>query len=71
MNNELLTNELLLGILDELYSIELILADVFNGKTLRYTGEMLDKDGQVVEALMNAVMAQSGVNTDEESDGQE
>ena len=56
MNNELLTNELLLGILDELYSIELILADVFNGKTLRYTGEMLDKDGQVVEALMNAVM---------------
>lgn len=51
-NNEmqLVTNELLLGILNQMYSIELLLADVYCGKAnLRYSNEMLDKDKQILD----------------------
>lgn len=58
MNNEtqLITNELLLAILNELYSVELLLADVYNGKAnLRYSNEMLDKDEQVLGMMADLV----------------
>lgn len=58
MNNEtqLITNELLLAILNELYSVELLLADVYNGKAnLRYSNDMLDKDEQVLGMMADLV----------------
>lgn len=58
MDNEqnLLTNELLLALLNQLYSIELMLADVYNGKAnMRYSNEILDRDRQVLAGLMELV----------------
>lgn len=52
----LITNELLLALLNQLYSIELMLADVYNGKAnLRYSNEMLDRDRQVLADLTELV----------------
>lgn len=58
MKNEtnLVTNELLLAILNQLYSVELLLADVYNGKAnLRYSNEMLDKDKQILDMMADLV----------------
>ena len=55
-NPILITNELLLALLNQLYSIELLLADVYNGKAnLRYSNELLDKDQQVLNAMADIV----------------
>lgn len=55
MNNQI-TNELLLAILNQLYSVELLLADVYNGKAnLRYSNEILERDRQVLDALSDIV----------------
>ena len=55
MNNQI-TNELLLAILNQLYSVELLLADVYNGKAnLRYSNEILERDKQVLDALSDIV----------------
>lgn len=62
----LLTNELLLALLNQLYSIELMLADVYNGKAnLRYSNEMLDKDRQVLAGLTELVKSNLGDAFDE------
>lgn len=64
MKNEtnLVTNELLLAILNQLYSVELLLADVYNGKAnLRYSNEMLDKDKQLLDMMADLVKANEGV----------
>lgn len=53
---QLVSNELLLGILNQMYSIELLLADVYCGKAnLRYSNEMLDKDKQILDQLRDLV----------------
>ena len=55
MGNQI-TNELLLAILNQLYSVELLLADVYNGKAnLRYSNEILERDKQVLDALSDVV----------------
>lgn len=55
MGNQI-TNELLLAILNQLYSVELLLADVYNGKAnLRYSNEILERDKQVLDALSDIV----------------
>lgn len=52
----LITNELLLAILNQMYSIELMLADVYNGKAnLRYSNSILYKDAEIVERLKEIV----------------
>lgn len=64
MNNEtqLITNELLLAILNELYSVELLLADVYNGKAnLRYSNDMLNKDEQVLGMMADLVKNSEGI----------
>lgn len=51
-----ITNELLLALLSEMYSIELLLADVYIGKAnLRYSNTMLDNDKEVLDALTEIV----------------
>lgn len=61
MNNaskdtKLITNELLLAILDQLYSVELLLADVYNGKAnLRYSNSILENDSLRLESLRKIV----------------
>lgn len=48
--------ELMLAILSQLYSIELLLADVFNGKAnLRYSNEMLERDKNILDTLADIV----------------
>lgn len=55
-NTTLITNELLLSILDQLYSIELLLADVYSGKAnLRYSNAILDNDALKIESLRKIV----------------
>ena len=55
-NNDLITHELLLALLNQLYAIEVLLADVYNGKAnLRYSNEMLERDSQVLESLVDLV----------------
>lgn len=62
----LLTNELLLALLNQLYSIELMLADVYNGKAnLRYSNETLDKDRQVLADLTELVKSNLAETFDE------
>jgi hypothetical protein len=51
-----ITNELLLALLNQLYSIELILADAYCGKAnLRYSNAILEKDSEVLEQLTSLV----------------
>ena len=51
-----ITNELLLALLNQLYSIELLLADAHCGKAnLRYSNAILEKDGEVLEQLTSLV----------------
>lgn len=51
-----ITNELLLALLSEMYSIELLLADVYIGKAnLRYSNTMLDNDKEVLDSLAEIV----------------
>ena len=64
MKNEtnLVTNELLLAILNQLYSVELLLADVYNGKAnLRYSNEMLEKDKQLLDMMADLVKDSEGI----------
>ena len=64
MKNEtnLVTNELLLAILNQLYSVELLLADVYNGKAnLRYSNDMLEKDKQILDMMADLVKENEGV----------
>lgn len=52
----LITNELLFALLNQLYSIELILADVYNGKAnLRYSNMILERDKEVIDALSEII----------------
>lgn len=56
MEYSLITNELLLALLNQLYSIELILADVYSGKAnLRYSNRLLEKDSEVLEQLTDVM----------------
>ena len=51
-----IVNELLVAILSQMYSIELLLADVYNGKAnLRYSNEMLEKDKEVLDNCIDLV----------------
>ena len=51
-----INTELMLAILSQLYSIELLLADVFNGKAnLRYSNDMLEKDKEVLDNCIDLV----------------
>lgn len=51
-----ITNELLLALLNQLYSIELLLADVYNGKAnLRYSNDMLEKDRQILDSFTDLI----------------
>lgn len=51
-----ISTELMLAILSQLYSIELLLADVFNGKAnLRYSNEMLERDKNILDTLADIV----------------
>lgn len=55
-NSQVITNELLLALLNQLYSIELMLADVYIGKAnLRYSNQMLDNDQKVLDMLTELV----------------
>lgn len=59
----MLTNELLLALLSQTYSIELLLADVFNGKAnLRYSNASLDKDKELLELLTKLVRSSTKEN---------
>lgn len=50
------TNELLLAILNQLNSLELILADANMGKTnMRYSSSLIDKDQQVLNVMAELV----------------
>lgn len=52
----MVTNELLLALLNQLYSIELLLADVYNGKAnLRYSNDMLEKDRQILDSFTELI----------------
>lgn len=51
-----LTNNLLLAILNQLYSIELLLADAYNGKAnLRYSNKILAQDNQLLKDISDMV----------------
>lgn len=55
-NSQVITNELLLALLNQLYSIELMLADVYIGKAnLRYSNQMLNNDQKVLDMLTELV----------------
>ena len=59
----MLTNELLLALLSQTYSIELLLADVFSGKAnLRYSNASLDKDKELLELLTKLVRSSTKEN---------
>lgn len=65
-DNTIITNELLLAILSQMYSLELLLADVYNGKAnLRYSNEVLDRDNKVLNALTDLVKTTSKEATNE------
>lgn len=54
--NSLLTNQLLLAILNNLYSLELLLADAFADKTnLRYSSRMLNNDSDMLDTMSSAL----------------
>lgn len=71
MNKEtaLITNELLLAILSQMHSIELILADVYNGKAnLRFSNAVLEKDAELLQQLGELVQENMKEVTNESQD---
>ena len=51
-----IVNELLVAILNQMYSIELLLADAYSGKAnLRYSNEILAKDKEVLDGCIDLV----------------
>lgn len=63
-----ITNELLLALLNQMYSMELMLADVYNEKAnLRYSNAILEKDKQILDSfteLMNNMVKKDKTDGD-------
>ena len=59
-----INNSSLLVISELLLSVEMLLADVYNGKAMRYSNGMLDQDGDMVDKLreIHNVINKGGVD---------
>ena len=57
MDNKLdITNELLLALMNQIYSLELLLSDVYIGKAnLRYSNEALENDKKIIDMMKELV----------------
>ena len=59
-------NSSLLAIAEMVFSVELLLADVFNGKAMRYNNGMLDQDAEMLNQLREIHNVINGGGIDKE-----